>query len=129
MTELERALTHIKTRADAWAVKVVKDALSQEPCDDVVSREAFITRYREWMKSEYGKTPDDDTLAIRVIKSLPSATQLSAKDYLDMADRKAKKIKDALTDCGACMKDGRTLDEFIEDSKESEARNDNNINF
>ena len=22
--------------------------------------------------------------------------------------------------CGACMKDGRTLDEFIEDSKESE---------
>lgn len=35
MTELERALTHIKTRADAWAVKEVEDALSQEPCDDI----------------------------------------------------------------------------------------------
>ena len=36
MTELEKALLHIKTRADAWAVKVVKDALSQEPCDKCV---------------------------------------------------------------------------------------------
>lgn len=33
MTELEKALLHIKTRADAWAVKVVKDALSKEPCE------------------------------------------------------------------------------------------------
>lgn len=49
----------------------------QEPCDDTVSREAFITRYREWMKSEYGKIPDDDTLTIRVIKSLPSVTPKS----------------------------------------------------
>lgn len=30
MTELERALLHIKTRADAWAVKEVEKALSQE---------------------------------------------------------------------------------------------------
>ena len=50
-----------------------------EPCDDAISREAFITRYREWMKSEYGKIPDDDALAIRVIKSLPSVTQKSGK--------------------------------------------------
>lgn len=42
MTELERALLHIKTRADAWAVKEVEKALSQEPCDDAVSREAVL---------------------------------------------------------------------------------------
>lgn len=32
MTDLERALLHIKTRADAWAVREVEKALSQEPC-------------------------------------------------------------------------------------------------
>ena len=31
MTELERAILHIKTRADAWAVREVEQALSQEP--------------------------------------------------------------------------------------------------
>lgn len=31
MTDLERALLHIKTRADAWAVKEVEKALLQEP--------------------------------------------------------------------------------------------------
>lgn len=33
MTELERAILHIKTRADVWAVKEIEDALEQEPCD------------------------------------------------------------------------------------------------
>ena len=37
MTELERALRHIKTRADSWAVKEVEKALSQEPCTVSVS--------------------------------------------------------------------------------------------
>lgn len=44
------------------------------PCDDAISRDAFITRYKEWMRSERGKIPNDDTLAIRVIESLPSVT-------------------------------------------------------
>ena len=30
MTDLERAILHIKTRADAWAVKEIEKALSQE---------------------------------------------------------------------------------------------------
>lgn len=34
MTDLERALLHIKTRADAWAVKEVEKALSQESIDE-----------------------------------------------------------------------------------------------
>ena len=53
MTELEHAIKHIKTRADAWAVKEVTEALqsiserldkalSQEPCDELVSREAVF---------------------------------------------------------------------------------------
>lgn len=42
MTELERALLHIKTRADAWAVKEVEKALSQEPCEDAVNRQAVL---------------------------------------------------------------------------------------
>lgn len=50
------------------AIKV----LEQKPCEDYVSREAFIELYKEWMHSEYGKTPDDDALAIRAIKALPS---------------------------------------------------------
>ena len=31
--ELEKALRHIKTRADLWAVREVEQALSQEPCE------------------------------------------------------------------------------------------------
>lgn len=34
MTDLERALLHIKTRADAWALKEVEKALSQESIDE-----------------------------------------------------------------------------------------------
>ena len=47
-------------------------ALEQEPCEDCISREAFINRYREWHKSEYGRTPSDDAIGLRVAKSLPS---------------------------------------------------------
>lgn len=43
MTELEHAIKHIKTRADAWAVKEVENALSQEP-----SR-----RKGHWIETEY----------------------------------------------------------------------------
>ena len=32
--ELEQAIRHIKTRADAWAVKEIEHALEQEPCDN-----------------------------------------------------------------------------------------------
>ena len=43
----------------------------KEPCEDAVSREAFIKRFDEWMYSEYGRHSEKDTLAIRVVKSLP----------------------------------------------------------
>ena len=34
--ELERAIRHIKNRADAWAIKEVTDALKKEPCEKCV---------------------------------------------------------------------------------------------
>ena len=40
--ELQDAIRHIKTRSDAWAVKVIEDALEQEPCEDAISREAVL---------------------------------------------------------------------------------------
>lgn len=64
MTELEKALLHIKTRADAWAVKVVKDAL--EPCTDAVSREAVI----EAITNTSGIRGD----ALNALYALPSVT-------------------------------------------------------
>ena len=78
-----------------YALNMAIKALSQEPCDDVVSREVFITRYRKWMKIEYGKIPDDDTLAIRVIKSLPSVTQKSGK-WIPVSERLPEDNKQVL---------------------------------
>lgn len=82
---------------DTWSIKKVADTFKkhglireQEPCDDAISRQAAIN-----IVSLHCLTIDE---TVKAINSLPSVTQKSAKDYLDMADRKAKKIKDALTD-------------------------------
>ena len=75
MTELERAILHIKTRADAWAVKEIEKALSQEPCDNAVSREAVIEAVsegcQEW-RGIFGRCEE-------LINELPSITQKSGK--------------------------------------------------
>lgn len=123
--ELEKALRHIKTRADLWAVREVEKALSQEPCesihgstyggvswggtyksqeptvtstdepmtmvyptivcDDAVSREAVIKDFTQW-RSELAYAVGEDysgvsvlDKAIRVIKGMPSVTQMSGK--------------------------------------------------
>lgn len=47
----------------------------QEPSGDLISRQAFITRYDEWMYSEYGHHAREDALGLRVIKSLPPVKQ------------------------------------------------------
>lgn len=56
-------------------------ALEQQPCDDAISREAFIKRYDEWMYSEYGKHCEKDALAIRVASSLSPATPSRRKGH------------------------------------------------
>jgi rubrerythrin len=89
-----------KTQNDRnWALDVAIQALSQEPCDDAISRAEAQTAL---MISEdaylyIGHPTIRISDAVQAIRELPSVTHKSAKDYLDMADRKAKKIKDALT--------------------------------
>ena len=68
---------------------VPTEETEQEPCDDAVSRKKAI-----WVISAC----DGKSAQIEALEQLPPVTQKSAKDYLDIADRKAKKIKDALTD-------------------------------
>lgn len=109
MTELEHAIKHIKTRADAWAVKEVTEALqsiskrldkalSQEPCrvknelnvelnelkpcTDAVSREAVLNAICDYVAFEEYEDKSH-TFTIRPltkrIKQLPSVTQKSGK--------------------------------------------------
>ena len=105
------------------------------PCDDVVSRKAVLQAVsegcQEW-RGIYGRCEE-------LINELPSVTQKSGKwkqrktdntDWWECSECGAVIYSEHEYDmneyhrfcgrCGACMKDGRTLDEFIEDSKESE---------
>lgn len=51
-----------------------EEVIKQEPCEDIISRQAYIERYRKWGYSEYGRKVDNETLAIRVAMSLPPVT-------------------------------------------------------
>jgi hypothetical protein len=92
MTELERALLHIKTRADAWALKEVEKALSQEPttpmstfdiakqfgiklepCDDAISREA-VMRLIENKPYDWSNLTERHNMLME-IRKLPPVTQ------------------------------------------------------
>ena len=53
------------------ALDMAIKALDQEPCDDAISRQAYIERFRKWGYSEYGRRIDNEALAIRVAMSLP----------------------------------------------------------
>lgn len=88
MTDLERAILHIKTRADAWAVREVEKALSQEPCNDVIK--AVLDGIDELKKSpwatdkrgngfEYLITEALDVVAELCVKQLPPVTHKSGK--------------------------------------------------
>ena len=89
MTDLERALLHIKTRADAWALKEVEKALSQNcvgstqkhvgnaldmRCDDAISREAVKELIKSGVSTD---TYDDVEQVCKWIDALPSVTQKS----------------------------------------------------
>lgn len=104
-------------------------------CDDAVSREAVIKCL------ERGDTLSSiDHRLVDKIKRLPSVTVRQTGEWINLEKTKYKgqllpfwgryecsACKGHGQDdfnfcptCGACMKDGRTLDEFIEDNKESE---------
>ena len=97
----------------------------KEPCDDAISRQAVLEIAKQ-------HTLTNDYLAIQ---NLPSVTQEpKTANWINKEFRKeeyvltgkcsvcgrVRVIDEYCSNCGACMKDGRTLDEFIEDSKESE---------
>lgn len=66
MTDLERAIKHIKTRADAWAVKEVEKALSQEPTKREIEREYLFQSLREDFEELQAENDDlRDQLAMR----------------------------------------------------------------
>lgn len=82
MTELEHAIKHIKTRADAWAVKEVTEALQSiserlEPCTDAVSREAVMKIVdEEWIcNADY-----DFRSLVESIEKLPSVNPQPCDD-------------------------------------------------
>ena len=104
MTELEHAIKHIKTRADAWAVKEVTEALqsiserldkalSQKPCDDAISRkdaEQMFRNIRSHLKPQDYKSAEEfntrDLMLLnaeQMIHALPSVTQKSGKWIYD----------------------------------------------
>jgi hypothetical protein len=60
------------TRPSEEDVEQAIKALEQQPCEDAISRQAYIERYRKWGYSEYGRKMDNEALAIRVAMSLPS---------------------------------------------------------
>jgi len=83
MTDLERAILHIKTRADAWAVKEVEKALSQEPCDEAISRQAVFDESFEVDTKEYGRI---EVVGVDAIAALPPVTPKS-ESVTEFADR------------------------------------------
>ena len=86
--ELERAIRHIKNRADAWAVKEVTDALEQLQCEDVISREA----------EEYAKnmTYRDAVYNALQGKCIPyrKATLIKLYELLDMVEPQESEDKE-----------------------------------
>lgn len=54
------------------AYKMAMDALSQEPCDDAVSRQAVIKLFN-------GNIGSESALILHMVKQLPSVTQKSGK--------------------------------------------------
>lgn len=85
MTDLERAILHIKTRADAWAVKEIEKALSQEPTD-AISREAVQKAINCWIGSGEYRYAMSERFLIDRINDLPSVTQKSGKWVLNVHD-------------------------------------------
>lgn len=89
-----------------------------KPCGDAISREAVIKLFN-------GNIGSEAALILHKAKKLPSVTQKSGKwiyknlkgQYCSVCDEQSVWKFNFCPNCGACMKDGRTLDEFIEDMR------------
>lgn len=84
--ELQNAIRHIKTRSDAWAVKVIEDALEQEPCEeDAISREAVLDILEDtdngWIINEVEQLPSVQP------KPIECEDAISRAEVLDQLDQ------------------------------------------
>ena len=89
-----------KCDSDAEMHEVVTEtikALEQEPCEDCISRKAYIERFRKWAYSEFGQKMDDGALAIRVAMSLPSVTP-QQKGRVEVLDKIRAEIESHIID-------------------------------
>ena len=94
------------------AVTEAIKALEQEPCEDAISRQATIEAFQMFRRYESNRNHKEWVDLIEtVLNQLPPVKTQEPKDM---------PRNSFCPNCGACMKDCRTLDEFIEDSKESE---------
>lgn len=121
-------------------------------CEDAVSRQAVIGELKDMYEAakRWSQDATEDDIKARAdavmatlieqklrVEALPSVTpQPKMGHWINKEYRKEEYIltgtcsvcgRGSIIDeycpnCGACMKDGRTLDEFIEDSKESEVQ-------
>lgn len=97
----KRILLIAATDDDKTAIEFTKmaiQALSQEPCDDAISREAVI----EWLKDkDIIKLSSQEETARKELKALPSVTQKSGKWII-----KDRYYHDTITaECSECRRE------------------------
>ena len=98
--ELQDAIRHIKTRADAWAVKEIVDALKQEPCDDAISRESIHRKLALIMNDHPLEGYEDEQLLLWAVEDEPSV-QPSRKGHWIQIDYQRGKFE-----CSECHTQG-----------------------
>ena len=76
MTELERALRHIKTRADSWAVKEVEKALDNENVLEQIQAEI----YEEFMTIDGGVHDKSASKCMEIIDKYKASEEISERN-------------------------------------------------
>jgi hypothetical protein len=74
----------------------VTEYIEKQPCEDAISRQAYIERYRKWGYSEYGRKMNNEALAIRVAMSLPPVTPQPKMGHWEYSEKLLGHV------CSAC---------------------------
>lgn len=86
----EQEIKALVEQEPKWIQPSVKP---QEPCEDAISRQAYIERFKKWGYSEFGRKMDNEELAIRVAMSLPPVNPQEPIDYKAQYESFAKKAE------------------------------------
>lgn len=108
----------------------------KEPCEDCISRQAVkeqmikygfhapdmtVTEFVEDLPPVNPQPKTGHWIGDKTYPICPKCNCNIIEEYISCSDyAEMYKPMNYCPNCGACMKDGRTLDEFIEDSRESE---------